>query len=166
MSSKPAGINVEQERLAHALVSRGLITQEEADQCRTPASEAGGPEALLERLTTAGFLTANQTRRALQELNLLLEQRIPGYQLLEKLGEGSMGKVYKARQLSMNRLVAIKVLPARLAANPAYLERFNREAHIAAKLSHNNVVQAIDVGSAGKINYFVMEYVDGTTIGC
>jgi len=164
MSSKSAAVNVEEERLAHALVSRGLISQDEADQCRSTADGPIGPEALLDRLTSAGFLTSHQAKRARQELSLLLEQRIPGYQLVDKLGEGSMGKVYKARQLSMNRLVAIKVLPPRLAANPGFLDRFTREAHIAAKLSHNNIVQAIDVGSAGKINYFVMEYVEGTTI--
>ena len=61
-----------------------------------------------------------------------------------------MGTVYKARQLSMNRLVAIKMLHPRLAANPAFSQRLTREAHLAAKLSHNNIVQAIDVGSAGQ----------------
>jgi serine/threonine-protein kinase len=60
--------------------------------------------------------------------------------------------------------VAIKVLQPRLASNPRDLERFLHEAQVAAKLSHNNVVQAIDAGSAGKLHYFVMEYVEGTTI--
>jgi serine/threonine-protein kinase len=89
---------------------------------------------------------------------------IPGYQLLEKLGTGSMGTVYKARQLSMNRLVAVKILKPRLAANQAFLEMFQREAHLAAKFSSNHAVQAIDVGSAAGIHYFVMEYVEGTTL--
>jgi serine/threonine-protein kinase len=94
----------------------------------------------------------------------LLHQQIPGYELLEKLGQGSMGTVFKARQLSMNRLVAIKTLHPRLAANAELLKRLTREAHLAAKLSHNNIVQAIDVGSAGPLHYFVMEFVEGTTI--
>src|SRR5947199_4631146 len=72
--------------------------------------------------------------------------------------------VYKARQVSMNRLVAIKVLQPKLAANADFLQRLKREAHIAARLSHNNVVQAIDAGSAGPLHYFVMELVEGTTI--
>src|SRR5207237_1732278 len=97
-------------------------------------------------------------------LAVLLGQQIPGYQLLEKLGQGSMGTVYKARQLSMDRLVAIKVLLPRLVTDPEFLARFRREAHLAARLSHNNVVQAIDVGSAGPLHYFIMEYVEGTTI--
>jgi serine/threonine-protein kinase len=75
-----------------------------------------------------------------------------------------MGTVYKARQLSMNRLVAIKILHPRLAAKEDLLVRLDREAHLAAKLSHNNIVQAIDVGVAGSLHYFVMEYVQGTMI--
>jgi serine/threonine-protein kinase len=75
-----------------------------------------------------------------------------------------MGVVYKARQLSMNRLVAIKVLHPRLAGNTEFMKRLTREAHLAAKLGHNNIIQAIDVGSAGNIHYFVMEYVEGVTI--
>jgi serine/threonine-protein kinase len=150
--------------LAHALISRGLLTREEFQQCRAAGEVGARPEAVLARLVQAGFLTANQAQRATQELALLLNQKIPGYQLMEKLGQGSMGTVYKARQLSMNRLVAIKILQPRVAANPEFLERFTREARLAAKLSSNNVVQAIDVGSAGKVHYFVMEYVEGTTI--
>jgi serine/threonine-protein kinase len=94
----------------------------------------------------------------------LLHQQIPGYELVEKLGQGSMGTVYKARQLSMDRLVAIKMLHPRLAAKQDLLSRLDREAHLAAKLSHNNIVQAIDVGVAGRLHYFVMEYIQGTTI--
>jgi serine/threonine-protein kinase len=162
-------LNADEERLAHALISRGLVTREEYQQCRVvdgAAAETGktGPEALLVRLVKAGFLTTPQARRALQELTQLLKEQIPGYQLVEKLGQGSMGTVFKARQLSMNRLVAIKILQPRLAANQEFLERFTREAHLAARFSSNNVVQAIDVGSAGTLHYFIMEFVEGTTI--
>jgi serine/threonine-protein kinase len=152
----------EAERLAHALVSRGLVTREEVQECA--AGEDAGAEALLKRLVKARFLTKNQARRAAKEMSLLLGEQIPGYELLEKIGQGAMGTVYKARQTSMNRLVAVKVLNPRLADNPEFLRRFTREAHLAAKLSHNNIVQAIDVGSAGGLQYFVMEFVPGTTI--
>jgi serine/threonine-protein kinase len=150
--------------MAHALISRSLVSKEEAQSCRTTGDASPGPEGLLLRLVKAGFLTPNQARRATQEMTALLHQQIPGYQLLEKLGRGSMGTVYKAQQLSMNRLVAIKMLHPRLAADPRLLKRLTREAHLAAKLSHNNIVQAIDVGAAGSLHYFVMEYVEGTTI--
>ncbi|HMC64870.1 MAG TPA: serine/threonine-protein kinase [Gemmataceae bacterium] len=167
MAAKPkteAAHHLDEERLAHALVSRGLVSREEMHQVRSAAGNLAGLEELLERLVEAGFLTASQAQRAQQELPLLLEQQIPGYLLVQKLGQGTMGIVYKARQLSMSRMVAIKVLQPKLAANPDYLERFTHEAHIAARLSHNNIVQAIDVGSAGNLHYFVMEYVEGTTI--
>jgi serine/threonine-protein kinase len=153
----------DEERLAHALISRGLLTREEVQECLA-AGNTDGAEAFLKRLVKSGFLTLNQARRAHQELPMLLGEQIPGYVLLEKLGQGAMGTVYKARQTSMNRLVAIKLLNPRLAANPEFMARLTREAHLAAKLSHNNIVQAIDVGSAGDLFYFVMEYVPGTTI--
>jgi len=152
---------VDDDRLSQALVSRGLITREEAQQCRATGDSS---ETLLSRLVRLNFLTSSQAQRVNQELKLFIGQQIPGYQLLDKLGQGAMGIVFKARQLSMNRLVAVKVLQPRLASNPRDLERFLHEAQVAAKLSHNNVVQAIDAGSAGKLHYFVMEYVEGTTI--
>jgi eukaryotic-like serine/threonine-protein kinase len=154
----------DEDRLAQALIGRGLIVSDEADACRSSADAAGKPEEFLKRLVKAGSLTPNQARRAAKELASLLHQDIPGYQLLEKLGQGSMGTVYKARQISLNRLVAIKMLHPRLAAKSDLLQRLVREAHAAAKLSHNNIVQAIDVGSAGNLHYFAMEYVEGTTI--
>jgi eukaryotic-like serine/threonine-protein kinase len=154
----------EEDRLSHALISRGLVTAEEIEHCRNPADSPAGTEVFLQRLVKAGYLTPSQAKRSLQEMSELVKHQIPGYQLLDRLGQGAMGTVFKSRQLSMNRLVAIKVLSPRLAANPTYIERFTREAHVAAKLSHNNIVQAIDVGSAGKIQFFVMEYVEGTTI--
>jgi serine/threonine-protein kinase len=152
---------IDEDRLAHALVTRGLVTAEEIHAARTAPS---AKVSLLGRLVDSGHLAPSQARRVQQELATPAAQQIPGYQLLEKLGQGSMGIVYKARQISMNRSVAIKVLHPRLAANPKYLERFTQEAHIAARLNHNNVVQAIDVGSIGNLNYFIMEYVQGTTI--
>jgi serine/threonine-protein kinase len=160
-----AALRASEERLAHALVSRGLVAREELQSCRSQSDSTIGPEPLLKRLVKAGFLTPSQARRASQEMSALLHQQIPGFELMEKLGQGSMGVVYKGRQLSMNRLVAIKILHPRLSADPQLLQRMVREAHLAAKLSHNNIVQAIDAGSAGgSLHYFVMEYVEGTTI--
>ncbi len=75
-----------------------------------------------------------------------------------------MAVVYKANQISLNRKVAIKLLPKRFSDNPEYVKRFYKEGQAAGKLHHNNIVQAIDVGEAGGYHYFVMEYVDGKTI--
>ena len=157
----------EEEKLAHALITKGLLTRAEYDQFRAGVDTLSGDwtqEDILSWLAKAGLITAGQAKRLGSELGALTKYHIPGYQLFEKLGKGSMGTVYKARQLSMNRLVAVKILKPRLAANKAFIERFQREAHLAAKFSSNNVVQAIDVGSTGNIHYFVMEYVEGTTL--
>jgi serine/threonine-protein kinase len=159
----PAG-RADTERLARALTSRGLVTEEEVQSCLSTAEGEAGPEALLSLLVKNRFLTASQAQRASQELSAIVHEHIPGYQLLEKLGAGSMGTVYKARQVSMNRLVAVKTLHPRLAAKAELVSRLTREAHLAAKLSHNNIVQAIDVGSTGSLAYFVMEHIEGITI--
>jgi serine/threonine-protein kinase len=73
-------------------------------------------------------------------------------------------EVFLAKQLSLDRLVAIKVLPKRLSANANFIERFYKEGRSAAQLNHPNIVSAYDVGRAGEHHYFVMEYVDGKTV--
>ena len=88
---------------------------------------------------------------------------IGGFELISKVGQGGMGTVYKARQISMDRIVALKVLPRRLAGDKSYVQRFVREARAAAKLNHPNIVQGIDVGKSGGYYYFAMEYIDGET---
>jgi len=94
----------------------------------------------------------------------MAETRIIGnFELIERIGQGGMGAVFKARQLSMDRIVAVKVLPPRLAQQPMFIERFMREAHASAQLSHPNIVRGIDVGEDGGVYYFAMEYVEGSS---
>src|SRR5262245_10371750 len=162
LRNEPLSARAEEDRLALALVGRGLLTRDEVQSCRS--SPAVGAEGLLNRLVEKHLVTEGQAQRVRQELSQLLGEQIPGYQLLEKIGQGSWGIVYKARQVSMNRLVAVKLLLPRRLAKEKWLEQFRREAHLAAKLCHNNIVQAIDVGSAGPLHYFIMEYVEGTTV--
>jgi len=124
------------------------------------------PTVLEDLMIHLGYITKTQAerlKRTIKESKAAAHQ-IPGYQILGKLGAGAMAIVYKARQLSLNRTVAIKVLPNRFSENPEYVERFYKEGQAAAKLNHNNIVQAIDVGEAGGHHYFVMEYVEGKTI--
>jgi serine/threonine-protein kinase len=90
-------------------------------------------------------------------------QSLGGYELIRKLGEGGMGATYLARQVSMDRLVALKVLKKGLAKKAGFVERFVREAHLAGRLSHANIVQALDVGEAGGFHYLAMDYVEGQT---
>ena len=91
-------------------------------------------------------------------------KRLGGYELLGRLGKGGMGTVLKARQISLDRLVALKILPQRLAANEQFVQRFLREARSAARLRHPHIVQAIDVGQVEGYYVFAMEYVDGETL--
>jgi CheY-like chemotaxis protein len=85
----------------------------------------------------------------------------PRYCVLEWLGSGGMGIVYKARHRLMDRLVALKVLNACLVNRPAAVERFHREVKAAARLCHPNIVHAYDAGQAGDTHFLVMEYVEG-----
>ncbi len=87
--------------------------------------------------------------------------RIPGYELVRKLGEGSMGATYLARQAAMNRMVVVKVLRKELSSDSEYIMRFQREARLSGKLESENIVQVITVGDVAGYHYIVMEYVDG-----
>ena len=91
-------------------------------------------------------------------------KQIGPYEILGPLGKGGMGAVYKAMQPSLNRIVAIKVLPADFAKDPDSVARFHREAQTVAMLSHPNIVQIIDKGEDQGILYFAMEYVEGTSL--
>lgn len=86
------------------------------------------------------------------------------YVVLDKLGTGGMGQVFLAEHTGMKRLVAIKVLRVPAADDPAAFERFLREARAAAAVNHPNIVQVFDLNRDGKLNYLVMEYVDGVTL--
>ena len=91
-------------------------------------------------------------------------KQIAGFRLLTCLASGGMGAVYKARQVSMDRVVAVKLLAPKYTDDAVFSDRFLKEARAAARLSHPNIVQAIDVGEADGIYYFVMELVEGNTL--
>jgi tRNA A-37 threonylcarbamoyl transferase component Bud32 len=88
----------------------------------------------------------------------------PGLEILEVAGRGGMGTIYKARQPQLDRLVALKILSHELGRDPAFAQRFSREAQALAKLNHSNIVGIFDFGQAGGFYYFLMEYVDGVTL--
>jgi tRNA A-37 threonylcarbamoyl transferase component Bud32 len=88
----------------------------------------------------------------------------PLLEILELLGQGGMGIVYKARQPKLDRLVALKVLPLEASRDPHFAERFAREAKALARLNHPNIVTVHDSGQAGEYFYFVMEFVEGTNL--
>lgn len=94
----------------------------------------------------------------------LCGQTLDKYKIEKLLGEGGMGAVYCAYDLRLERMVALKVLAGHMATNPRYVERFLREARVAAKISHSNLVQIYDVGTCNGLYYIVMEFVDGQSL--
>ncbi|MFW5681476.1 MAG: serine/threonine-protein kinase [Phycisphaeraceae bacterium] len=154
--------------LGRLVVDKGLASQEDVDRCveslRGDAGEAKD-KSLAQALIEAGVVTRQQIDRLRPEAEThRAGQQIPGYQIVSKLGSGAMATVYKARQLSLDRMVAIKVLPPSQTKEPQFVERFYAEGRAAAKLNHANIVQAIDVGQSGEFHYFVMEYVEGFSV--
>lgn len=93
-----------------------------------------------------------------------LAAHFPQLEVQELIGRGGMGWVYVARQAKLNRRVALKILPPESARDPAFAERFQREAQALAQLNHPNIVSIYDFGQAGPYFYFVMEYVDGANL--
>src|SRR5262245_43889669 len=88
---------------------------------------------------------------------------IPGYEILEPIGSGGQGSVWRARQKSLDRIVAIKVRVAEDASDPVISRRFIEEARIASKLNHPNIIQVIDIGESAGTYWYAMEYVAGVT---
>lgn len=88
----------------------------------------------------------------------------PQLEILELIGRGGMGFVFKARQPHLDRFVALKLLPDKLAKDPRFAERFNREGRFLAKLSHPNIVTVYDFGVTGPFYYLLMEFVDGVNL--
>ncbi len=91
-------------------------------------------------------------------------QIVGDFELLRRIGEGSMGTVYKARQLSRERIVALKLLTPEMISQPRLLQRFYREARLMIRLSHPNIVTGYEVGQTGNQHYFAMEYVSGVSV--
>jgi serine/threonine protein kinase len=92
-------------------------------------------------------------------------QSVGAYDLLEKIAEGGMGAIWRARDRRSGDVVAIKIMPPHMAANPVLLKRFEQEFRAASKLDHPNVVRALAYGDAGTSPYLVMEFVEGESLG-
>jgi serine/threonine-protein kinase len=123
------------------------------------------PKRISEILSERGYLAKEDLESVSKTVQRVMESlRIPGFKLLKRLGRGSMGTVYKARQLNLDRIVALKVLAPFLSENSAYVRRFVKEARLAGKLNHPNIVQGFDAGEVDGTHYFAMEFVDGPTV--
>jgi serine/threonine-protein kinase len=126
-------------------------------KCNVALGPATGPSG-------PGTGLSAQRRPAGEAFDPRLETLIPGYRLLKRLGYGGMGAVFLARQESLNRQVAVKLLPPEFGNDANHVRRFLQEARSAAKVSHENIVGAVDAGEAGGRYFFIMEYVPGETV--
>jgi serine/threonine protein kinase len=114
---------------------------------------------LARELVDLNWLTAYQANQLLQERGTDLV--LGPYRILDRLGEGGMGQVFRAHHISMDRVVALKIIPRDLVSNRLAVGRFYREVRAVAKLSHPNIVTAFDANQAGQTHYLAMEFVEG-----
>ena len=119
------------------------------------------PECLIK----SGFNTGTEPGKAAKDSGFVpppveeIRQLFPQLEIIELIGKGGMGAVYKARQPKLDRFVALKILPPGAADDAGFAERFNREARALARLNHPHIVAVHDFGQAGNQPYLVMEFV-------
>ena len=141
--------------------------QNKCPQCGTPlpAGALNGlcPACLLKMGAAADTVT-DAKQPAFTPPTVAELAKFPQLEILELIGRGGMGAVYKARQKQLDRIVALKILPPGIGDEPAFAERFAREAKALAKLNHPNIVTLYEFGDAGGQFYFLMEFVDGVNL--
>jgi serine/threonine protein kinase len=149
-----------------------MDTEHICPSCKKPLP-AGAPQGLCpECLMKAGFGTGvapepgqpTRTPNFVPPPQAEMARLFPQFEILELLGQGGMGAVYKARQPSLDRLVALKILPPQAGSDPGFADRFTREARALARLNHPNIVGVYEFGQADGLHYFVMEYVEGLNL--
>jgi WD40 repeat protein/serine/threonine protein kinase len=141
----------------------GHFSAEELRQAEELAARHAEATPLARELMNLGLLTAFQVNRLLP--GRAAELVLGNYVLLERLGEGGMGAVYKARSRKLGRTVAVKVIRKERLTHPDAVRRFHREIQACAHLSHPNIIHAFDAGEEQGTHFFVMEYVEGTDLG-
>ena len=151
-------------------IKLGFTTLEKVDEClrlQEKMKELGvAPKKLGEIMLAKGYVTESQVKEIFKYQGMKGgHTSIQGYKILTKIGQGAMGSIYKALQISMDRIVAIKCLAPKYSQNDKFRERFLREARAVARLNHPNIIQGIDVGDSNGVHYFAMEYIDGPTVG-
>ncbi len=159
----------EERRFSKIAVDQGYLAQEErkeAHQIQQKMADLGvEPKTIIEILQEKDYLNEDQVAKVLK-----IQGRTPGarkianFKILRKIDKGAMGTVYKAKQLLMDRVVALKVLSENLAGDKEFKKRFIKEARAIGMLKHPNIIQGIDVGEWEGKMYFAMEYVNGETV--
>jgi hypothetical protein len=137
--------------------SSSLSSQPDSSGSEAPTLIEAGPVASPPRESSTGSIS----NQFLLFPGILLGQR---YEILQSLGEGGMGAVYKARDREVNRTVALKVIRPELAGNSAVIERFKQELVLSHQVTHRNVVRIYDLGEANSLKFMTMEYVEGADL--
>ena len=137
----------------------GAPIPEDAPQALCPKCVLGG----ISPAPTAAAATVSNSRTPPPSIEEVAEH-FPELEIVEMVGAGGMGAVFKARQPKLDRHVALKILAHDLSEDPSFVERFNREARVLARLNHPNIVTVFDFGSAGPYCFLLMEFVDGVNL--
>ena len=148
--------------LVDTLRQHPVLSADQLDRLADEVALFDDPNKLATHLVKAGWLTIYQARKIVQ--GRAPELVLGNYVILDKLGEGGMGRVYKARQLRLNRLVALKVVRPGLLENATVQKRFQREATAAAQLAHPNIVRLFDADQVDGTHFLAMEFVQGSDL--
>ena len=140
------------ESLAGYLIRREVLRREQVDELAAAIAAEGPENAPVVEPAAEGARAPHPS------------EVIQGYRILERLGRGGMGSVYRAEQTGMNRIVALKILRRPFGKEEEHVERLRREARLVGSLDHPNIVRGLDVGQHGPYHYFAMEFVEGETL--
>ncbi|MGD0088368.1 MAG: serine/threonine-protein kinase [Planctomycetota bacterium] len=174
--SSEKGTQVLAHRFGEVAQSLGFLNDQQIEEAvrRQQGLRATGSKCRIgELLSSQGVLTASQVKQILSEQRkrrtAAAQKALPmeyfgDYKLIERLGEGGMGTVFKARETLAERVVALKVLRQSYAGNTNFVTRFNREARLAGALSHPNIVTCHNAGTCHGVQFLAMEYVEGETL--
>ncbi len=149
--------------IGELLIELGLLTAEHVQSILDKQGRAV-PFATPGRKTPSATPTRGTVAATPGRSTATTTPQIPGYSTERKIGSGGMGDVFLARQLSLDRPVALKILASDLAGDREFVQRFLAEARAAGRLDHENIVRAVDVGEFQGTYYFAMEYVEGETL--
>ena len=147
----------------NALIQADVLTPEQAEPIRSDPVTFADPTLAARQLVRLGHITIFQAQQVFQGRGRQLT--LGKYLLLDKIGEGGMGLVYKARDKKLGRIVALKVIRGEYAQHPQALRRFQREARAAAPLAHAHMVTLYDADQIGNQHYLALEYVPGQDLG-
>ena len=150
------------EQLVRALTEHGLVSDAEVAPLAQGLPDDSGPHFLASELVRQNKLTKFQAAAAFQGKTAALV--MGNYLILDRIGAGGMGQVFKARHRRMKRVVALKLLPPALTRSPENLSRFQREVEAAAQLEHPNIVSAYDADEANGVHFLVMQCVEGPNL--